>query len=148
MKKNYSINYDNKYIEITSLDYKKLRGFKFTPRNKVKYNGVKVNRLIVVKPALVKNILKKKIKRKLDMYLKYIVELLDNETDDDGVLELTLHDLERYKRTVLNKYQIYLEKKYINLLIKKIELLEHELKTRLMYIKYYSNEEENIRKSR
>ena len=148
MKKHYAIHNENIYLEINSLDYKKLRGFRFTPKNKVKYNGVKVNKLIVVKPSFTNNILKKKIKKKLDMYLKYVVEILDNDDDDSGVLELALNDLERYRRTVLNKYQLYLEKKYINLLLKKIELLEHELKTKLMYINYYSDYEDTKGKSR
>jgi len=148
MKKHYSICNENAYIQINFLDYKKLRGFKFTPKNRIKYNGVKVNKLIVVKPYFTNNILKKKIKKKLDMYLKYVVEILDNDDDDSGVLELALNDLERYRRTVLNKYQLYLEKKYVNLLLKKIELLQHELKTKLMYINYYNDYEESKGKSR
>lgn len=148
MKKHYSICNENVYIQINFLDYKKLRGFKFTPKNRIKYNGVKVNKLIVVKPYFTNNILKKKIKKKLDMYLKYVVEILDNDDDDSGVLELALNDLERYRRTVLNKYQLYLEKKYVNLLLKKIELLQHELKTKLMYINYYNDYEESKGKSR
>lgn len=141
MKKYYSISKENVYFEINYLDYKKLRGFKFTPKNKVKYNGVKVNKLIVVKLSLTNNILKKKIKRKLDMYLKYVVQILDSDDEDSGVIELALNDLERYRRTVINKYQLYLEKKYTNLLLKKIDLLEHELKTKLMYINYYTDED-------
>lgn len=117
MKKYYSISKENVYFEINYLDYKKLRGFKFTPKNKVKYNGVKVNKLIVVKLSLTNNILKKKIKRKLDMYLKYVVQILDSDDEDSGVIELALNDLERYRRIVINKYQLYLEKKYTNLLL-------------------------------
>lgn len=150
MKKiRYSLIKINKYVEVESLDYRKLRGFRFMPKNNIEYDGIKVNKMIIVKPSMIEKVLKKKVKRKLDIYLKYIVALLDDDTEDDGgVLELALNDLERYRRTIINKYQLYLDKKYTKLLLKKIELLEHELKTRLLYVRYYAPDEIQEEKSR
>ena len=78
---------------------------------------------------------KKKIKRKLSLYTQLIIELIDSSEEDDGTIDIVLNDLERYKRVINNNYKAYLSKKYLELLHKKIELLENELKTKQMFLK-------------
>ena len=58
--------------------------------------------------------------------------------------------MERYRRTIINKYQRYLDEKYINLLLKKIELLNNEIKTKLLYMKepIEKEDEKETRRSR
>lgn len=127
VKKEY--NGDKVYI-----DYTKLDGYKFTPKNSFKYNGIKVNSLVVVKQSFIEKLLKKKVKRKLDFYLQYIISLMDDDDVDGTGLKEALNDLERYKSIVEYKYRKYLEQKYINLLLKKIDILEHELKMKIIYM--------------
>ena len=50
--------------------------------NKVKHNGIKVDQMVVINSSFVERVLKKKIKRKLDLYLEYIVSLTDNDALD------------------------------------------------------------------
>ena len=133
MEKVYTIvkeayNGDKIYI-----DYTKLNGFKVTPKNHIKYEGIKVKSLVIIKPSFIEKLLKKKVKRKLDFYLQYIISLMDNDDDDSTDLKLALNDLARYKSIVEYKYRKYLDQKYINLLLKKIAILEHEIKMKLIY---------------
>ena len=134
MEKTYTIVKEQFNGDKVYIDYTKFKGFKVKPRNNVKYDGIKVNSLVILKPSFIEKLLKKKVKRKIDFYLQYIISLMDNDEDGDiGNLRLALDDLERYKSIIEYKYRKYLDQKYINLLLKKMELLEHEIKMKLIY---------------
>ena len=117
--KHYTIDKE-KYNQETVKMNNKLNGFQVSPQNNVEYPGVEVNSMLVVKPSFIEKIVKKKTKRKLDYYL-------------NAPLRQALNDLTRYKEMVQNKYQQYLDDKYISLLMKKILLLERELKTKIIH---------------
>ena len=126
------------------IDYEKLDGYEVTPRNKVKYDGIIVNKLIVINPSFTKKLLIKKSKRKLEEYLQYIINIMDNDDSTDaGELNRALNSLERYRRTVMNTYRLYLDEKYYKLLLQKIDLIEQELSKKLYIInsKTYAQEE-------
>ena len=129
--------------EIICLDYDKLSGFGFQPKNNIKYDGIVVNKMVVIKPSMIEKVLKRKIKRKLDLYLKLIVNFIDSEdgTSSDALRE-ALNDLSRYKSIVQYKYRKYLDEKYLKILLKKISILEYELNSRLININEYTYEEE------
>ena len=137
MKKTYIVTKSNHEGEITVIDYEKIDGFKITPKNKIDYPGIKVNSMMIIKPSFIEKVLKKKVKRKLDYYLDYIVSLVDDSNDDDSddSLREALNDLTRYKDMVEYKYRKYLDDKYINLLLKKISLLEREIRAKIVYQK-------------
>lgn len=142
-KKHYIINKTKGDIKSINLDYSKLRGYGFMPRNFVKYDGIIVNKMIVVKPSMIEKVLRKKIKRKLDLYLKLILKYIDNDDTSDGAtLREALNDLTRYKSIVQYKYNKYLDNKYLNILLKKISILEYELNLKLINIDQYMYEEE------
>ena len=125
----------DKKEENIETDLKKIPGFVFNPQNNIKYDGIVIDELKLTKPELIEKILKKKIKRKLSLYTQLIIELIDSSEEDDGTIDIVLNDLERYKRVINNNYKAYLSKKYLDLLHKKIELLENELKTKQMFLK-------------
>lgn len=129
----YYLSRQPKTGEIVYINYDKYKGYNITPKNKVKYDGIKVNKMIIVKPSMIEKVLKRKIKNRLDLYLKTIVELMDESDDNDeaGIRE-ALNELTRFKNIIKYKYEKHLEEKYILLLNKKIEVLEYELKKKLM----------------
>lgn len=109
----------------------KLDGYKFKPRNKVNSGALTVSSITITNRALIQDILKKKIKKKLDLYLQFLISVLDDEDSDPGHLMFALNDLERYKTTIKNNYRKYLDSKYNKLLMNKIELLEQELRSKI-----------------
>ena len=132
--------------EIVYISYDKIKGYGFTPRNNVKYNGIVVNKLVIIKPSMIEKILKKKIKRKLDIYLKLIIEFIDSEDGSTGdSIREALNDLSKYKDIVQYKYRKYLDDKYFQILMKKIAILEYELNTRLVNIREYEEEKTSHR---
>lgn len=155
METNYRLITKNKYKnKKINLALKNENGYKVKPKNKIKYDGVVVNEMMIIKPSLIEKLLKRKINVKLDHYLQYIISVLDDDSSDTGRITTVLSDLNRYREIVKNSYRSYLNEKYIELLLKKIELLEYELKKKLMileaynFTKYQDYEEEMERKQR
>lgn len=139
----YLLVKDNHERRFTNIDYNKLDGFKFNPKNNVENNGIMVNEMVLINPSFIESVLKRKTKKKLELYLRFIISLIENESDassDD--LREALDGLVRYKGIVENKYRRYLDERYANMLIKKIELLEQELKTKIIYYKEPTIDEE------
>lgn len=133
MNKKYSLQKSNIDTTKIKIDKKKVNGYKVKPRNKVKEIS-KVNSVMIVNPSFIDKVLKKKIKKKLDYYFQYIIHVIDDESNDDGEsIRQALNDVTRYKSIIEYKYSKYLDQKYICLLLNKLNLLEHELKLKMMY---------------
>ena len=80
--KNYIVAKKQNNGDITFINYKKIDGFKVTPKNTVEYPGIEVNSMFIVKPIFIEKILKRKNKIKLNYYLNYII---DESDDSDSV---------------------------------------------------------------
>lgn len=117
----------------------KNKGYRFAPKKNIK-DGVKVNSLFIMKPSFITKVLKRKDQIRLDYYLQYLIDETDSTTDG-GHLGIVLNDLSKYHDMIEYKYRKYLDDKYIDLLLKKITLLEHELKNKILYQQWkeYSN---------
>lgn len=140
--KNYMIAKSNYNGEVVFVNYDKIGGYKLSPKTS-RYPGITVNSLVIIKPSFIEKILKKKIKRKLEYYFNYLLE----ETDDDSSdFRQALNDIERFKGIIKYKYQQYLDDKYINLLLKKITLVQKEITEKAIYREF--NKEEEILETR
>lgn len=117
----------------------KIEGYLFEPKNTIDY-GIEINKVIVVDQNLVKKIIKRKIKNKLEFYLQYLIN-----KDDEDDSRRALDDLQRYRNMVSRRYSLYLENKYLDLLNKKFDVIERELKSNIIYNEL---EVEEIHKSR
>lgn len=116
----------------------RIKGYRIVPKNKVPYAGIAVNEMVIVKPDFIDKIIKKKIKLRLDYYLRFIIDGIEGNDDDDS--RKALDDLQRYRYFVKERYTPFLDDVYLELLDKKFDILERELKS--IYI--YSNVETNI----
>lgn len=135
----------NNNSEIVYIDYDKLKGFDFRPRNNVKYDGVVVNKMIIIKPSMIEKVLRRKIKKKLDLYLKLIIRFIESDDSSDGdAIREALNDLTRYENIVKYKYRKYLDEKYLRLLLKKIAILEYELNSKYMSLSKNKVEDKSL----
>lgn len=131
--------------KIVDLDYNKFKGYDFIPKNFVKYDGIKVSKVVIIKPSLIEQILKKKIKKRLNLYLKLIIQFIENnDSSSDSSLREALNDLTRFKSIIKNKYKKYLDDKYLKVLDKKIAILEYEINSKMVYINEIEYEEEKV----
>ena len=105
--------------------------------------------MVIIKPSMIEKVLKRKIKKKLDLYLKLIIKFIESEDSESGdSIREALNDLTRYKSIIKNKYLKYLDEKYLKLLIKKIAILEYELNNKLILCQNNVYEEELISRRR
>lgn len=130
MAKYYICDKENNEIVSGQINYEKITGFKIKPRNNIKYEGIEVSKMILIEPSLIENVLKRKIKLKLNAYLNYLISTLDDEEDPSN-LDLVLDDTKRYKSIIMNRYSKYLDPKYIRELLFRIKFVEEELKAKL-----------------
>lgn len=132
MKKYKLMKNEKKKKEIKSF-LGKMRGLKMKPSSSLS-SGMKGVKIRILSPTYINTFIKKKTKRKLEMYLNYLITYME-EGGEDGTTDLrhALNDLTRYKEILKTKYHKFLEKKYLELLFKKIAVLEEELKTRIIY---------------
>lgn len=144
-ERRYYINKKNPNKEIIFIDYDRMKGFDFSPKNSINYDGIVVNKMVIIKPSMIEKILKRKIKRKLDLYLKLIIRFIESEDSDSGEsLREALNDLTRYKSIIAHKYRKYLDEKYLSILVKKINILEYELNSKLVNYQNYDVYEEEL----
>ncbi len=143
-------SYDGSSFKI---DIKKIEGFKVSPKINTQDGEASIKSLVLINRTFIEKVLKTKIKHKLDTYINYIISLLNDDGSDDGTkLNIALGDIERYKAIIEYKYSKYLDDKYVGLLLKKIDILEHELKRKIIYYNdlfdYQEEKEQNMGKSR
>ena len=117
---------------VVILDRNMLSGLNFNPKNNNNY-GISVSKMIIVKPDIVKKLLIKSTKRKLDKFIEFLAGLTDDDDTTDASLREALNDLSRYRNIVEYKYKKYLDEKYQEQLIAKIDILEGEIKKKLIY---------------
>lgn len=141
-EKRYFIHREGNTNELIYLDYNRLKGFDFKPQNNIKYDGIIVNKMVVIKSSMIEKVLKRKIKRKLELYLKLIMNFIDSDDTSSDTFREALNDLTRYKSIIDKKYKKYLDEKYLKILLRKIQLLEYELKSKLIYEVYEEEPEE------
>ncbi len=131
------------------IDYKNMAGFKVKPKNGKRYGGVEVNEMLIIKPDFIDLILKRKIGKKLEGYINYLIEVIDDDGDgtDGAKLAQTLNDIDRYRTTINNTYRKYLDEKYLDILLRKLKMVEVKLneKMQIFYERMQRQIEEKIR---
>ena len=130
MEKTYRLKKEKKKKKIKSCNLKKIDGYILTPKNKIKYPGITVTKFKAVNPEIIEKLLKKKVKKKLEVYLQYLFYLLNESNDEPGATDMVLDDLARYQQMVKNCYQKYLGEQYISELEKQIEYIKFCAKQR------------------
>lgn len=136
MSKKYTYAKDECINEDVVINTKKLKGLKVTPKNDIKYDTGRIDEVVLIDTTVIDNVLKRKIKNKLDDYLEYVMDIVEDDDTDGDTIREAKDDLARYKSIVRNKYKKYLNERYIELLSKKIELLEYELNNKELMLDY------------
>lgn len=144
--KHYEIDKQKYDILNGYISWDQIEGFNVKPLNNVLYEGVKVSHLKVVEPELIKSVLKRKIKIKLNTYLNILISFTEEDDDDSETYELILNDVELYKNKIINKYAKFLDRRYVKSLLKKVNMVERELKNKLQTLN--KEKEVKIGKSR
>lgn len=140
--KTYVIKKKNKNKEIVDLN-EAISGFRFIPKKK------KVTNITVVSSELINKIIKIKFDENFKRLVLITKTVLNDDNDDGSGVSAALNEELKIENMIKNRYNKYLTKEKQRLYLKKLALVEKELKIRqvLLYEQFMSLEE-NKGKSR
>lgn len=147
---NYFIN--KKHVDDSVLSMHEIEGYKFKPKlNKDGY--ISVSEVTIVDKVMIDKILtikfNKNFKKLVNIAMKVIND--DDSTDDD--VRIVLDEVELVREILLNKYQKFISYEKEQLFLKKLRLIENELRIKQVKIKQKAmylemQEEKTIGRSR
>ena len=116
-----------------------IAGYKYIPKIKSK---LKISEVTIVSPeitgALITSSFNKKYKRILEFYL---TSLDSDDTDStNGNLMLALNEITRLRNIIIKKYLKILQKKESAHLLKRLKLIENEIRTKIIDIELIKEE--------
>lgn len=120
--------------DIKYFDYDKLNGYNLTTKKDVHFaDAIDVNRVIIINPTFIEKIASRKINTKFNKLInmmQVVCEVGDEDESGEGY-KIALDEAEKLKLELWNKYKKFIADEKLELMIKKIEILEDELKLRL-----------------
>ena len=135
-------NKDSK--EIKYFDYDKIDGYDLKAKKDMSFSdAINVSRVIIINPTFSEKIATRKMNAKFERLvnlMNYVCS--EDDGDDDTNLDIVLDETSKLRRELINKYQKFISDEKIKLMLKKLDIIERELKLRKMtavYNKYDNN---------
>ena len=110
-----------------------LEGYKFNPKKEKTI--ISVNKVVVVNPILVDNILSIKFQDKFKALLKYASYVINDEDASSTDTAIVLDEVAMLKGILLNRYQKFLSKDKEMLFLEKLRLIENQIRSKDIAIK-------------
>ena len=104
--------------------YEEKKSYSFTPKKGYK----RVKKVTVLDKDMVSSILEDKIIKKYNLLIKIIYDLISSDDTTSGDVLAAYTELDRIRNIMLYKYHEYLKKEFIDKYLKKLYVLEMELK--------------------
>lgn len=119
--------------DIKYFDYDKLDGYNLTIKKDVHFaDAIDVNRVIIINPSFIDKIATRKVNTKFNKLInmmQIVCEVGDEDESGEGY-RIALDEATKLKYELINKYKKFIAEEKLDLMIKKIEILEDELKLR------------------
>lgn len=106
----------------------KIVGLSVTPKNNVKDLTIKADKIILIDPNLCETYIRRRINKKIDKVIKFMIKILNDEDTTDGDAGLVLDELNKLKGIIINKYKEYMLESEYKTLLTKLILIEEEFK--------------------
>ena len=148
--KSYYLSKDKKKKEVVYLEYEKMDGYRINPKTRGNA-AIEVSKVIFVNPEISEKIIRKKIDKKIDYFLKQLNTIDEEDSGDHGTIKNTLMAAEELRLQIINNYVKYLGNTYGSLTLKKMQIITDNLKYKLYMMmelekeKNYFNVEESKR---
>ncbi len=128
----YLINkghHDDSVVRLESTD-----GYKFKPKvQKDKY--IKVNEVTIVDRKMIDQILSVKFDKSFKRVVAMALAVINDEESDETACEVVLDEVELVRQVLLNRYQKFLNYEKEQLFLKKLRLIENEMRVKQVKIK-------------
>ena len=136
----------NKLVDKTELI--ELDGFMMGSKNKIyKINGNEVRDIKVMDTNLASSLVKQQVAKKYEKLIAYLTDLLVDDDDSGDTYREALNQIEKFRQEIKNKYRKFLKQKELEMMSKKLVVLQKEANKRLFEIQnsIYTYENENRR---
>ena len=136
----------NKLVDKTELI--ELDGFMMGSKSKVyKINGNEVRDIKVMDTNLARSLVKQQVAKKYEKLIAYLTDLLVDDDDSGDTYREALNQIEKFRQEIKNKYRKFLKQKELEMMSKKLVVLQKEANKRLFEIQnsIYTYENENRR---
>ena len=124
---------DNESKEIRYFDYDKVNGYNLFSKGNTHFeDAINVDRIIIIKPTFIEKIATKKMNQKFQNFINMVSAVceIDDEDESSECYEIVLDEANKLRMEIINKYKKYISEEKLKLVMKKIEILEDELKLR------------------
>lgn len=118
--------------EIKYFDYDNIDGYNLKAKDDVHFeDAIDVNRMIIINPSFTDKIATLKLNAKFDKFISLMAAVCDMDDDTGEGYRIALDKLNKLRMELINKYKKYINDEKYELMLKKLEILEDELKLRL-----------------
>lgn len=131
----YLIKKSKNSNEIIYMEYD-LHGYKFNPKpSNTKEAYINVKEVTLINPEMIDSVLSIKFNHVFNKLFNRVVEVINDEDSTEDDTMMVLGEVELLRGILLNKYQSFLKMEKEQLFLKKLTLLDNELKVKLMMIR-------------
>ena len=95
---------------------------------------MQVSHITVVNPRMIDSILSVKFNKRFNKLLKYINYLLNSDDSDSGNIAIALNEVALLRGILLNRYQKFLNQEKEELFLRKLRIVENELRLKEVMI--------------
>jgi len=128
----YLINKSHQDESVVSI--RELEGYQFKPRS-TKDSYIKVNQVTIVDRVMIDKILTMKFNKSFKKVVALALQVINDEDSDEGNVAIVLGEVELVREILLNRYQKFLSYEKEQLFLKKLRLIENELRMKMVAIK-------------
>ncbi len=128
----FVIKKKNKNKKIQKFNFEEM-GYVFTPN--IKSDGmIKITELSMSNVVYTHPILKKKLDKSFRKLASLILNVLESEDTTAGDVVIALNELTKEKSVLQRKYKEYIKKEEKEKYLKRLKVLEEQLKQKMLYI--------------
>lgn len=140
--KNFKIREWNKNIEATIFNLGEGFHYKINKKNELEVSEIIIWDVQVIDSLIATNF-DKHYKKILEYYFK-VLQDNDGDENQEGNLMIALDEVARLRNILFRKYHIFISKKTEDMLLKKLKLLENEIRSKIIDVKLIREQEENL----
>lgn len=124
----FTLHRDTKSGEVVYKEYLKMDGFQIMPRNNAKRQELcSVTKMIIVKPSFADKVIRLKIDKKMKNFFNRYYHVMNDEDDSDDSSQV-INEILKYQNFIINNYLKYTDDKYVDMTLKRLQLILNELK--------------------
>ena len=135
LDKKYLIVKEKNDSSITYFEYDNMQGYDLSPKKNVKIkDAINVNKVVIINPSLMNKVANKQLNLKFKRLLQLITVIFEDDDTSGSVYREGLNEISKLRLEAKTKYFRYMKQEEIDMIEKKLDILEHELKLRLYYL--------------